>query len=216
MLYGNYGCGKSRLASAIAGQAHSAGRPVLILDIENPKVAVVPIRSQQALPKDDPQFVWWHRETRRTKADGQSVIEQPSDPDGPVVREWLERNRGAVMVVDSIGRYLARGGIDENSTSDVNRKMGEWDAVKQTGATILYIHHVNKSGAMRGSVAIPGFCDQVYECLPRRNSGSAKITGVELRPEKTRISVVDSIELRYVEGKFVLGGEEQRRGFAAL
>lgn len=217
LFYGNYGCGKSRLVTTIAGQAHAAGRPVLLLDLENPPPAVRNIGFQQSLPRDDPRFTWWHGATKRLKADGDAIFEQPADPDAPVVREWLGRNAGAVVCVDSIGRFLARSGIDENATSEVSRKMGEWaTAIIGLGGTIIYIHHPNKSGGMRGSIAIPGNCDQVMEVTPKRDPVSLKLTGVELRPEKNRINLNEPMSLRYVDGRFTASGEEKREGFAAL
>lgn len=217
LFYGNYGCGKSRLVSTIAGQARSTGHPVLTLDLENRKRTVINIRAQHGLPRDDPDFVWWYGDTKRVKGDGSEVFESPADPDAPVVREWLARKPGAVVVVDSIGRYLARRGMDENATSEVNRTMEQWGgAVLGSGAAaLIYIHHVNKGGALRGSIAIPGNVDQAIEIVAKKDPSDG-LVGVSLRPEKTRIKQFEPLELKYEGGRFTVGGEVKRSGFAAL
>src|SRR6266849_5206789 len=57
-LTGNPGCGKSSLACAIARRVHKAGRPVLLLDRDNPKVAVEDRFRRLGMSDDETFRVW--------------------------------------------------------------------------------------------------------------------------------------------------------------
>lgn len=64
----------------------------------------------------------------------------------------------SLIIVDTIARCLV--GQDENSARDVGLYVAGADRLRNaTGAHVLSIHHVGKSGDARGSTALPGALD---------------------------------------------------------
>ena len=62
------------------------------------------------------------------------------------------------VVLDTLARCLVRG--DENSAKDVGLLIEGCDKIRrETGATVLLVHHANKSGDLRGSTALLGGVD---------------------------------------------------------
>jgi len=60
-----------------------------------------------------------------------------------------------LIVFDTLARCLVGG--DENSARDMGLLIDGADRIrKQTGATVLLVHHVGKDGSTRGSTALPG------------------------------------------------------------
>lgn len=66
------------------------------------------------------------------------------------------------VIVDTLARCMAGG--DENSAKDMGLFIQGCDQIREaTGATVLVVHHMNRSGSYRGSSALPGACDVVIE-----------------------------------------------------
>jgi hypothetical protein len=83
------------------------------------------------------------------------------------VRSWLEGQRRAVVIVDTLAAW---GGIeDENDAAQATGAVMAWTRLAQeSGACVLLVHHVRKSGgnfgeAIRGSSAILGTADGSWE-----------------------------------------------------
>jgi hypothetical protein len=67
-----------------------------------------------------------------------------------------------LIVIDTLARCLVGG--DENSAKDMGLFVAGADALRRaTGATVLIIHHVGKSGDTRGSTSLPGAMDAMIE-----------------------------------------------------
>jgi tellurite resistance-related uncharacterized protein len=65
---------------------------------------------------------------------------------------------GGLVVLDTLARTF--GGGNENAQEDMNRYVAAADRIKtETGATVLILHHNNKSGEYRGSTVLPGALD---------------------------------------------------------
>ncbi len=66
-------------------------------------------------------------------------------------------------------------GADENSAKDMGEVIAAGDAVREaTGACVVFAHHPNKSGGIRGSTAIIGALDTIIEV--RSDSEAGPIT----------------------------------------
>lgn len=55
---------------------------------------------------------------------------------------WVRAHAVKFVVVDSVARALAAGGLDENSNSDLNVFFGALEEVRATGAALLLLDHV--------------------------------------------------------------------------
>jgi RecA-family ATPase len=68
----------------------------------------------------------------------------------------------AFIVVDTLARSFV--GHDENSAKDIGVFVAAVDRLRrETGATILLVHHVARAGNIRGSTALPGALDTAIE-----------------------------------------------------
>jgi hypothetical protein len=91
------------------------------------------------------------------------------------VREWLDGQRQAMVIVDTLARWA--GIADENDASEVTKVIGEYMQVAQdTGSSVILVHHARKGGgkdgeAIRGSGAVLGTVDVAAE-LFRKAEGS--------------------------------------------
>jgi RecA-family ATPase len=65
-----------------------------------------------------------------------------------------------LVIIDTLSRNM--GAHDENSTRDMAALVQQGDKIKdQLGACVLFLHHVNKGGGMRGNTALPGGLDTI-------------------------------------------------------
>jgi hypothetical protein len=76
-----------------------------------------------------------------------------------VIAALLEQGlAGAFVIIDTLARTFAGG--NENAQEDMNRYVAAADRIREeTGATVLILHHTNKSGEYRGSSVLPGALD---------------------------------------------------------
>ena len=63
------------------------------------------------------------------------------------------------VFIDTLARNMA--GADENSTSDMGAAIRGMDRIRETGATVIVAHHLNKAGTGRGNSALPGAADGI-------------------------------------------------------
>ena len=67
----------------------------------------------------------------------------------------------ALIIVDTVARSMVGG--NENDTGDMGLFVASCDRLKDTfGCTVVAVHHFNKSGTTRGSVALPAACDTIF------------------------------------------------------
>jgi hypothetical protein len=65
-----------------------------------------------------------------------------------------------LIIIDTLARSFVGG--DENAARDMGMLVASVDQIrKATGATILIVHHVGKSGDIRGSTALTGAADTI-------------------------------------------------------
>lgn len=90
----------------------------------------------------------------------------------------LKTIRPILIVVDTLARCTP--GLDENSSRDMGAFIqGVEDLSDATGAHVMVVHHNNKSGAYRGSSAVPGAVDTCMSMVRKGNE-------VTLSTEKQR------------------------------
>ncbi len=77
--------------------------------------------------------------------------------------EWVRTHEVRCVVVDSMARALAAGGLDENSNSDLNVFFGALEEIRSTGAALLLDHVGHKADGVE---------------LPSPRGASAKIDQV--------------------------------------
>ncbi len=98
----------------------------------------------------------------------------------------------AVVVLDTLARHFV--GYEENSSKDMGLFTEGMDHIRrETGATVLAIHHTGKNGTERGSSALKGNCDTAIHL-----TGTGQGTLV-MRSAKVRNAVpFENIKLRLV------------------
>lgn len=78
------------------------------------------------------------------------------------------------LIIDTLSRTIS--GQDENSASVMSLVMQHCNEItKATGATVILLHHENKSGGTRGSTAIDAAADCVIEVSATKKHRVAKI-----------------------------------------
>jgi hypothetical protein len=193
-LTGPSGEGKSSLATAWARNAIKAGRPVLILDRENPRSVVVD-RMKRLGMTDGPLLRWWG---------GWNRSEAP-EPGAACVRDWVKscvaRGLLPLVIVDSLAAFNVG---DENSAADMRRFMHQCRRLADLGATVLVIHHDGKADTakdFRGSSDFKASVDQAFHCSNQSSDG--KLDRLTLRCFKSRHGLGGSLIYRYAEGRLV-------------
>ena len=208
LLTGESGAGKSTFGNAM-GHAISKGhpflgratrrRPVLVLDAENPAVVVLD-RLQRLGIKTDDSFRMW----------GQWAVGGPPMAGAAIVLEWIARCRPRPLIlVDSLIRF--HPGC-ENDNSETQRYMSVYRRLTGIGCSLMLLHHVGKSDnaqEYRGASDIKASVDVAYK-LSNLGDGS-RLSKLELRPFKQRISVTPTLRLRYHEGFFFLTRRNPQR-----
>jgi len=198
LLTGEAGAGKSTFVSALAsavskGQPFlglkTSKRPVLIIDAENPSVAVIERFQRLGIKTDDNFRVW-----------GQWTGEDPPAAGGAVVLEWIARSDPKpLIVVDSFIRFHPGA---ENDATETQKYMAMYRKVATLGATIIILHHVGRDTSQdyRGSSDIKASVDIAYRVV---HLGDAALLSVlEIRAFKQRISVTPQLRVRYEDGCF--------------
>lgn len=190
LLAGASGCGKSSLATAFCREVIALGRPVLVLDRENPQDVAVDRASRVGLAADSPLLQYA----------GGWVGEVP-EPDDKDVIEWIKASEAKpLIVVDSMIAFLPG---DENSATDVRRFIDRLRALANLGATIALVHHDGKgenTKDYRGSSDIKGSVDVAFNVSNNVKDGHLDM--LTLRCFKSRYGFVGSLLYRYDGGKF--------------
>jgi hypothetical protein len=193
-ITGPSGEGKSSLATAWSREAIAAGRPVLILDRENPRSVVVD-RMKRLGMSDNPLLRWWGGWARLEAA----------EPGAACVRDWVKaciaRGLLPLVIVDSLAAFNVG---DENSAADMRRFMHQCRRLADLGATVIVIHHDGKaetSKDFRGSSDFKASVDQAFHCSNLGSDG--KLDRLTLRCFKSRFGLGGSLIYRYAGGRFL-------------
>lgn len=91
-----------------------------------------------------------------------------------------------LVVLDSLTQFLESSVADpENSSAEVKKFISKIkDAAQQSAASVLLIHHTNKSNTLRGSTAISGSVDHILRLAAASKDATSK--RVHLKYEKGR------------------------------
>jgi RecA-family ATPase len=141
LVTGDAGAGKSTFICAL-GYAISKGRdfldrrtskrPVLVLDAENPSVAVIERFRRLGIETDDDFRVW-----------GQWIGEDAPSAGGAIVLEWIARcDPKPTIIVDSFIRFHPGA---ENDSTETQKYMSVYRRIAATGATVIILHHIGKA-----------------------------------------------------------------------
>jgi bifunctional DNA primase/polymerase-like protein/AAA domain-containing protein/primase-like protein len=196
---GDAGCGKSSLACAVARRAHAAGRPVLILDRENP-LAVVKDRFRRLDMSDNETLRVW----------GGWVGEEAPQPASAIVMQWvLTCSPKPVIVVDSMSAF--HGG-DENSAGETRAFLHQLRQLADLGATPLLIHHDGKAESAkdyRGSSDFKAAVDIAFHITNFDDDG--RLNKLVLRCYKSRFGFAGQVAYEYAGGKLFRDDEAEVR-----
>lgn len=133
--------------------------------------------------------------------------------------EWCNQNPGGVVFADTL---VAISDMDENSNSEVRKLRPLFNAVMNTGATLIVAHHVKKGGGtvvehevLRGAADLAAMVDMAY--VLNKNEGFTKLKVVKnrLTSEEDGINIDFKLEDYYPDGinkrvRLVQLGQEAR------
>ena len=191
-LTGDSGSRKSTVATAWARDAIGTGRPVLILDRENPRSVAFDRMNRLGL-EDGPLLRW---------AGGWTGEDAPL-PDAEMVVNWITACGGLkpLVIVDSLVAFL---GGDENSAGDMRTFLHRSRRLADLGATAVVLHHDGKSESardFRGSSDFKAAVDQAFHVT--NVSSDMRLDRVRLRSFKSRYGFCGEIVYRYADGRFI-------------
>src|ERR1017187_10282382 len=106
--------------------------------------------------------------------------------ENPFVVQMLAEMHNPVVVIDTLNRFSA---CDEND----NREMGEFVSQckrlsNRYGASVIILHHENKSGGVRGASAISDNSDNVLSLVSQKDEGG-NITSVVVSVLKSKVKL---------------------------
>jgi hypothetical protein len=189
-LTGDSGSGKSTLATAWARDVIAAGRPVLILDRENPRTVAADRMARLGL-QDGPLLRWW----------GGWTGDVPGPESLPVYR-WVQScDPAPLIIIDSLIAFLPG---DENDASAMRGFMHGIRRLADRGATVVPIHHDGKSETARDFRGSSDFKASVDQAFHVSNLGSdGKLDRLSLRCFKSRYGFSGSLIYHYADGRMV-------------
>jgi RecA-family ATPase len=198
LFTGVAGAGKSTFVSALAyavskGQPFlgmkTSKRPVLIIDAENPSVAVIDRFQRLGIKTDDDFRVW-----------GQWTGEDPPPAGGAIVVEWITRSEPKpLIIIDSFIRFHPGA---ENDSTETQKYMAPYRKLATLGATIVILHHIGRDTSQdyRGSSDIKASVDIAYKVV--HLGDEALLSRLEIRAFKQRIKR-DAATVRQVRGRIL-------------
>jgi hypothetical protein len=197
-LTGDSESGKTTLACAWARDAFRKGHAVLILDRDkNPRDRVCERLERLGIDSDGEHFRIW---------DCEQKAEAPQ-PDDPIIVNWVkcmvaQTGKSPLVVADALVNFF-RGDEDENSAVDMRSMFNRCRVLTKLGATVILIHHTNRSGDARGSSDFKPACDQAFLVSNRDRDGGRLLDVITLRCEKSRYGLSGRIEYHYAGGKML-------------
>ena len=199
---GDYGCGKSTLALAVAN-AVAQGRPILgratiqrpvvIIDRENGIDTINDRMSRLGITDTETPLlrIWgmWHRE--------------PPGPNSPEILRFV-RDRQPFLIWDSL---IAFAGGDENSSTEMRAHLHLYRRLCARGASNLILAHSSEKSETgrnyRGATGIPDGVDTGYN-LSRTDGTCAgdPLGQLCMKPYKTRVNPGKPVRIEYKDGAF--------------
>ena len=187
VLFGEPGCGKTFTALSIA-LAVASGSPWLDRETMRAPVLYIAAEGVLGLKLRLRAYREKHNLPPPSAADIRFIPAAVEIMKPEAVKALLGRLDAAgfcpgLIIVDTLARVAL--GADENSASDMGRVVDGFDELKrQTGATVLVIHHSRKDGgAERGSSALKGALDAMIRC---ESLGDGPLKGVLLKCMKMK------------------------------
>jgi len=170
ILYGEPGCGKTFVALSMAFAAADGQN---WLGRRTPKGSVLYIAAEGLLGLKI--RLQAHRRIHFTGLEGvrflgEAVrISSESEVTSLVLLLDQEQFRPDLIIVDTLARVSL--GKDENSAKEIGEVVAGLESLKrETGATVLVIHHTRKNGdSERGSSALRGAADVMIKCEKAEN-----------------------------------------------
>lgn len=177
VLVGKYASGKSFLALNMALDV-ATGLPFLGRPVISGPVLYVATEGARGLGV---RLAAWRasRNTSRNPADFYCEPASVQLLDPPEVSRLVSRIRQmpaapVLVVLDTFARCTV--GYEENSVKDMGRAMEAAALIqRQTGATVLLVHHAGNNGNLRGSTSIPGAVESII-AVEKDESGKLKLT----------------------------------------
>jgi hypothetical protein len=197
-LTGDSESGKTTLACAWARDAHAKGHPVLILDRDkNPRDRICERLERLGIRTDDEHFWVWDCEQE----------EDPPQPDDPRIVDWVKRmlketGKSPLVIPDSLISFF-QGDEDENDAVDMRALFDRCRVLTKLGATVVPIHHTNRSGEARGSSDFKPASDQAFLVKNCDRSGGRLLDIIMLTCEKSRYGLSGRIVYHYADGKML-------------
>jgi hypothetical protein len=100
-------------------------------------------------------------------------IHKPEDVDELLVAIAQLPEKPGLIVLDTLARCFVGG--DENSAKDAGLFIAGLDRIRQaTGATVVIVHHNNRTGTSRGSSAFEGAMDTIIQASKNHTTISLK------------------------------------------
>ncbi len=194
------GDGKTTLVSEMAyrvsmGQPFAgrptSKRPVLVLDRENPRAAMLAMFGRLAISEHDDFRVW-----------GGWQPEDPPSPDASLILCWIAAcDPRPLIILDSLVAFHPGA---ENDATETRAFLHRLRKLASLGGTVVVLHHVGKSESSRnyrGSSDIPAAID-----LGLRISNHSEVSGrlgrLEVKAFKDRFGLFTQTEFTYVDGGF--------------
>lgn len=175
--YADGGSGKSYLAYGVALRLAQKGMKIVYVDTDNPMQMLKERKIDEKLG-GHVNIQYLHRSSMGVGAD--ALLEVLSK--NAVGRRY----ENMVFVWDGLKEIVG----DMNNHMHASRAMGMLMNMRESGATVIILHHTNKDGKnYQGSNAIRNSCDVMYR-VHRQPSKNGTIN-YNLEVEKERMSVVD-------------------------
>jgi archaellum biogenesis ATPase FlaH len=193
-LTGDSGSGKSTFALALAKQVVESGRPVLILDRENPLPIIRERFSRLKVPDNEPLLKVW----------GGWLLEEAPQPGAQIVTEWVKSQQPRPLII--LDSYVAFREGSENDAAETRAFMQQCRILADNGATVQLIHHDGKADSAkdyRGSSDFKAAVDQAFH-LTNTSSDTGRLEKVRLRCFKSRVGFSGDLVYTYSDGQFTL------------
>jgi len=211
VLYGEPGCGKTFVALSMA-LAIASGQEWLGRKTRQANALYVAAEGVYGLKTR----IQAHRHRFGLSEDSIRFVASPIEIMNPLQVAALltdlkqQKFTPGLIVVDTLARVAL--GADENNARDMGQVVAGFDELKrQTGATVLVIHHTRKDGlSERGSSALRGAADVMITCEAR---GTAFGQGVLLKCAKMKDDepfkeiglILEKVELPKGKSSLVVG-----------
>jgi hypothetical protein len=131
-------------------------------------------------------------------------VEEAPQPNHPFIADWVKRaaesGKSPLVIIDSLVSFF-EGDEDENSAVDMRALFDRCRVLTKLGATVIIIHHTNRSGEARGSSDFRPASDQAFLVRNQDRDGGRLLDVITLNCEKSRYGLSGRIEYHYSAGE---------------